>query len=103
MKSIGKAVSKGTQQIGKTLTNLADSPDKRAQERLAKINTPQFYDRSARKGNLKDVGQSLDDGDLGMDAGESLESLCLCSAQASSSTLTLWNLIIRHKWEEGLW
>jgi hypothetical protein len=70
-KSIGKAVTKGTQQIGKTLTILADSPDKRAQERLAKIHTPQFYERSARKGNLKDVGPSFDDGSLGMDTGES--------------------------------
>lgn len=46
---------------------MADSPDKRAQERLAKINTPQFYDRSARKGNVKDVVASIDDGGLGME------------------------------------
>ena len=55
LKSIGKAVSKGTKQIGKTLTNLTESPDKRAQERLAKVQTPQFYGRSKRKGNVKDV------------------------------------------------
>ncbi|KAG7355258.1 vacuolar-sorting-associated protein 13 C-terminal domain containing protein [Nitzschia inconspicua] len=67
-KTIGKVVSKGTQHIGKKLTNLTESPDKRAQERIAKINTPQFYDRSARKGNIKDVSPSLDDGGLGMDA-----------------------------------
>jgi hypothetical protein len=71
LKSLGKAVSKGTQQIGKTLTILADSPDKRGQGRIAKIHTPQFYERTARKGNLKDVGPSFDDGGLGMDTGES--------------------------------
>jgi hypothetical protein len=40
LKLIGKAVSKGTQHIGKTLTILADSPDKRGQGRLVKIHTP---------------------------------------------------------------
>ncbi len=70
LKSIGKVVSKGTQQIGKTLTNLADSPDKRAQGRLAKVNTPQFYDREARKGNIKNAGTVANDGSLGMDTGK---------------------------------
>lgn len=69
-KTIGKAVTKGTKQIGKTLTNLADSPDKRAQERLAKINTPQFYDRSARKGNIKDVAPTSNEDSMGLDAGK---------------------------------
>lgn len=68
LKSLGKAVTKGTKQIGKTLTNLADSPDKRAQERLAKINTPQFYDWEKRKGNVKEQDKLLD-GSLGMDTG----------------------------------
>lgn len=69
MKTIGKAVTKGTKQIGKTLTNLADSPDKRAQERLAKIHAPQFYDRSTRKGNIKDVALKSNENSLGLDTG----------------------------------
>jgi hypothetical protein len=69
LKSLGKAVTKGTKQIGKTLTNLADSPDKRAQERLAKINTPQFYDWEKRKGNVTHQGALLE-GSLGMDTGK---------------------------------
>jgi hypothetical protein len=48
-KSIGKAVTKGTKKIGKTLTTMADSPDKRGQGRLAQVNQPQFYNRDIRK------------------------------------------------------
>jgi hypothetical protein len=67
-------VTKGTKQIGKTLTNLADSPDKRvrirAEKRLAKIQTPQFYDRSARKGNVKDIAPTSNENSMGLDTGK---------------------------------
>ena len=75
LKTIGKAVTKGTKQIGKTLTNLADSPDKRAQERLAKIHTPQFYDKSTRKGNIKDVAPTSNENSMGLDTGKCFDVL----------------------------
>jgi hypothetical protein len=68
LKSIGKAVTKGTKKIGKTLTTMAESPDKRGQERFAKINAPQFYEKE-KKGNLKDVAPASAAASLGMDTG----------------------------------
>lgn len=48
-KSLGKAALKGTKQIGKTLTAISDSPDRRAQGRLAQVQASQFTQRHKRK------------------------------------------------------
>jgi hypothetical protein len=68
-KSIGKAVTKGSKKIGKTLTTMADSPDKRGQGRLAQVNTPQFYNRDIRKDKAKQT-KLVADGSLGLDTGK---------------------------------
>lgn len=104
-KTIGKAVTKGTKQIGKTLTNLADSPDKRAQERLAKINTPQFYDRSTRKGNIKDVAPASNENSMGLDAGKCcatpfLALPCLTQSHTNYLQFPCWP---RFQREESCW
>jgi hypothetical protein len=49
LKAIGIAALKGTKQIGKTLTAISDSPDRRGQGRLAKINARQSNARENRK------------------------------------------------------
>jgi hypothetical protein len=52
LKSIGKAVTKGTKQIGKTLTAISDSPDRRGRGRLQMVqhkqpSTPSGESRNA--------------------------------------------------------
>lgn len=42
LKSIGKVVTKGTKKFGKTLTAIAESPDKRGQGKLFLVQNPQF-------------------------------------------------------------
>lgn len=76
-KSIGKAALKGTKQIGKTLTAISDSPDKRGQGRLAQISAPQFYNRQQRNDKLKyQHATALSNESLGLDIGKST-LLCL--------------------------
>jgi len=77
LKSIGKAVTKGTKKIGRTLTNLADTPDKRAQERVAKMATPKARDGRRRKGNVKHKRASVECKSLGLDIGECTNSFFL--------------------------
>lgn len=61
---------KGTKQIGKTLTAISDSPDKRAQGRLAQVNTPQFYNRQNRRDRVKYHQTTIVSHDsLGLDTG----------------------------------
>lgn len=43
LKSIGKAVTKGTKQIGKTLTSISDTPDRRGKGKLFLVNNPQYH------------------------------------------------------------
>lgn len=69
LKSIGKAGKAVTRQLGKTLTAISESPDKRAQEKLAHVQNPNLFvtssERNAR--NLKrmaDTGASVDRGKL---------------------------------------
>ena len=69
LKSFGKAVTKGTKKIGRTLTTIADSPDKRAQERVAKVVTPKAKKRRQRKGNVKHM-RSAQNESLGLDIGK---------------------------------
>ena len=71
LKLIGKAVSKGTKKIGKTLTTLADSPDKRAQQRVAKMATPKAKGKRGKRRNLITKRLSNNDsGSLGLDIGK---------------------------------
>jgi len=70
LKSFGKAVSKNTKKIGQKLTNLADTPDKRAQERVSKMFTPKSEDKRRKKGNVKHERPSIDGRSLGLDLGE---------------------------------
>ena len=68
-KSLGKAVTKGTKQIGKTLTTISDSPDKRGRDRIAHASAPQLSGRE----NWKDMSNQINavpDGDLGLDTGK---------------------------------
>ena len=52
------AALNGTKQIGKTLTAISDSPDRRGQGRLAKINARQLYSREIRKNKHSQVESS---------------------------------------------
>ena len=70
-KSIGKAAIKGTKQIGKTLTAMSDSPDKRGRGKLAQVNATQFQQREKRK--RKDKGRrsvTVSEESLGLEDGE---------------------------------
>lgn len=72
LKSIGKVVTKGTKQIGKTLTAIAESPDKRGQGRLFLMQNPQFSNRRSsaktKKGRSKNV--QVEGSVLGLDTGK---------------------------------
>ena len=78
LKSIGKAVTKGTKQFGKAVTAMAESPDKRGQGKLFLAQHPQF---SAFKGSSKErKGLSdvhVEGSPLGIDTGELASSLLL--------------------------
>ena len=70
-KSIGKAAIKGTKQIGKTLTAMSDSPDKRGRGKLAQVNATQFQQQEKRK--RKDKGRrsvTVAEESLGLEDGE---------------------------------
>jgi hypothetical protein len=72
LKSIGKAVTKGTKQVGKTLTNITESPDKRGQGRLFLIQNPQFSrlrSSDKRAQGRSNVHVQLEGGALGLDTG----------------------------------
>jgi hypothetical protein len=69
MKSIGKVVTKGTKQIGKTLTTMSDSPNKRGQSRLSQIQNPQFRKSEARK-EKKKTTKMVEGSSLGLDTGK---------------------------------
>lgn len=68
-KKIGKAAIKGTKQIGKTLTAMSDSPDKRGQLGMAKAINTQHYSRENHKEKAKQ-SKLVEDGDLGLDTGK---------------------------------
>jgi len=84
-KKIGKAALKGTKHIGKTLTAISDSPDRRGQGRVAQLNTPQFYSRENRKEKGKKV-MKVAGASMGLDAG----MISLRGAQYAGSNLTLY-------------
>jgi hypothetical protein len=65
-KSIGKAVKKGTKHIGKTMTAISDSPDKRGQGMVGQVTAPQFYNRENRKDKRKQLHVTVE-GSLGLD------------------------------------
>jgi hypothetical protein len=72
LKSIGKAVTKGTKQVGKTLTTIAESPDRRGQGKFFLIQNPQFS--SLRSSDKRKKGRSkvhvpVEGGALGLDTG----------------------------------
>lgn len=69
-KSIGKAALKGTKQIGKTLTAISDSPDRRAQGRLAQVHASQFTQRHKRKEKGRNQRGVLSNESLGLDGGK---------------------------------
>ena len=70
LKSIGKAVTKGTKKIGRTLTTIADTPDKRAQERLAKVVSPKTKKHKRKNGSGKHARRSVENESLGLDIGK---------------------------------
>lgn len=57
-RAIGKAAIQGTKQIGKTLTAMSDSPDKRVRSKLAEVNAGQSSQQEKRK-QVKVSDQSL--------------------------------------------
>lgn len=96
LKGIGKVAIKGTKQIGRTLTAISDSPDKRVQR---KVNEAQYNQREKRKQKTKrrrsitvsDESLGFDDtGVEGMSSADgkvhSVESVMLSSSDIASST-----------------
>jgi hypothetical protein len=71
LKSIGKVVTKGTKQLGKTLTTIAESPDKRGQVRFFLMQNPQFSNPHSsvktKKGRSENV--QVEGSVLGLDTG----------------------------------
>lgn len=87
-KSIGKAALKGTKQIGKTLTAISDSPDRRGQGRLAQVNAPQFYNRQNRKDKTNNPhANQVPHGSLGLDTGKKNAPSLSCIDPFHSLTL----------------
>jgi hypothetical protein len=67
LKTIGKAGKAVTHKIGKTLTKIGESPDKRGHERLFFLQNPQFLSRD-RPGQQRAPTAALKS-DLGLDTG----------------------------------
>lgn len=63
-------MTKGTRKIGRTLSTIAESADKRAQERVAKVITPKAK-KKKKKGNVKHTRASVQNESLGLDIGKS--------------------------------
>ena len=67
LKSIGKAVTMGTKQIGKTLTSMSDSPDRRGKGKVFLLQNPQYH-RGVSKRPKNDVNMAAAiAGSLGLD------------------------------------
>ncbi|GAX12581.1 hypothetical protein FisN_13Lh037 [Fistulifera solaris] len=60
LKSIGKAGKAVTKQIGKTLTSIGDSPDKRAQNKIFKAQNPHLKERTSSKQKRVRIGNTND-------------------------------------------
>ena len=102
-KAIGKAAIQGTKQIGKTLTAMSDSPDKRGRGKLAEIKDARFSQRekrkrkSKRKSVVKETDQSL-----GLDTSKFIQLCCFVTMigganQWLSQALGVWLLRSRVK------
>lgn len=66
LKSIGKAVTMGTKQIGKTLTSMSDSPDSRGKGKVFLLQNPQYH-RGPAKRYKNDSNMAVGVGRLGLD------------------------------------
>ena len=66
-------MSKGTKKIGRTLTTLADTPDKRAQDLVVNVVSPKAKRGRRKKGKVKHVQSAIGNESLGLDLGKSLE------------------------------
>lgn len=98
-KAIGKAAIKGTKQIGKTLTAMSDSPDKRGRGKLAEVNAAQFQQREKRKRKAKGKQAiSVSDESLGLDTSEFHESELFSCKKTGMVNLTHFVLSNRSWW-----
>ena len=71
LKSFGKAVSKGTKQIGKTLTAISDSPVKRGKGLIVGLQSPDFHSSIRRSTFKKNVTSAFSSGGImGLDTGD---------------------------------
>ena len=72
LKSIGKVVTKRTKQLGKTLTTIAESPDKRGQVRFFLMQNPQFSHSGSSIKTKKGPSHNaqVEGSELGLDAGK---------------------------------
>jgi hypothetical protein len=73
LKSIGKAGKAVTKQLGKTLTKIGDSPDKRGHEKLFLVQNPQFFSKKTVEKDAKT--KKISKIDLGLDTGEHAQLL----------------------------
>jgi hypothetical protein len=64
-KSFGKAMTKGTKHIGKTLTSMSDSPDQRGKGKVFLLQNPQYHKGVAKRSRRSNVPISA--GSLGLD------------------------------------
>lgn len=101
-KAIGKAAIQGTKQIGKTLTAMSDSPDKRGRGKLAEVNAAQHTQQKKRKRKSKRKSTAkATDQSLGLDTSKLLISLELDTGFKNSSStpqvLVEWLLLTREE------
>ena len=78
MKSIGKAVTKGTKQLGKAVTAIAESPDKRGKGKMFLLQNPQFAGIRRSSKSKAPANVQVEGNLLGIDTGtwpRSLHSL----------------------------
>jgi hypothetical protein len=85
LKSIGKAGKAVTKQLGKTLTSMGESPDKRGHDKVFLTQHPNLLPmpRKKRPDRLRTEGKT----DLGMESGKSLDSQNLCNAMRLVTSL----------------
>lgn len=73
LKSIGKAGKAVTKQVGKALTKIGESPDKRGHEKMFLVQNPQFLTAAQQAKDQRITPEAK--ADLGLDTGTFLESL----------------------------
>jgi len=88
LKSIGRAGKAVTKQLGKTLTSMSDTPDKRGLKKMVTAQNPQFVPKTMERDRKVRIQAKSD---LDLDTGKSLQSFFGC-LQLSLNMLQTYGL-----------